>query len=293
MNAFGFFLRRLAWQFGIRRERARWSALTRETHLLAEAQDLLGKLAWPATENLEGLSGEYWQMRDLDMQQTEMRKQSDALAAAKEEAENRLYAIEEKFEESIGDIRQRKSTLMDKAVEVLEDVEQIKTRDGETRRRFNSMKAKLEVLKKQGDEYAGEIEKTRDLLASLKAEHSANLAEIAEREAEVQKIEQEVAAIDQEISDRRSALREETASLVAEISRMSKQIAELSAKIGAIDNRKNEISFQIGKYLSNHMNNGDPGARAVMARFRPIAARIRYLQRSIQYNQRLARRAKR
>ena len=36
---------------------------------LAEAQDLLGKLAWPASASVERLSGEYWQLTDLDVQQ--------------------------------------------------------------------------------------------------------------------------------------------------------------------------------------------------------------------------------
>ena len=46
MNAIGFFIGRFAWQLGLRMERARWNSVTRETQLLAETQDLLGRLAW-------------------------------------------------------------------------------------------------------------------------------------------------------------------------------------------------------------------------------------------------------
>ncbi len=98
MNAIGFFLGRFAWQLGLRRERARWNAVTRETQQLAEAQDLLGKLAWPATESIERLSGDYWQLTDLQTQQQQLRAQSDQLTTENETAQDRLYAIEDQVD---------------------------------------------------------------------------------------------------------------------------------------------------------------------------------------------------
>lgn len=294
MNAIGFFLGRFAWQLGLRRERARWNAVTRETQQLAEAQDLLGKLAWPATESIERLSGDYWQLTDLQSQQQQLRAQSDQLTTENETAQDRLYSIEDQVENDVDALRKGKAELMSKAVGLMDEVEEIKDRDSETRRRFTSLKGKLEVLKKQieGD-FSAEIERTRLSLAELKDEHTRDLAAIASLEESVQRLELTVQGIDAEISGLRERHKAQTADLVLEIGRRSKQIAEISARLGSFESQKNEFSFQIGQYLSSQIDNPDPAVRKVLSRFGPLVGRIRYLKRSIQYNQRLARRASR
>ena len=293
MNAFGFFTRRLLWQFGIRQERQRWSTVTRETQFLAEAQDLLGKLAWPLCDDIEDLSGEYWQILDLDKRQQEMRDLSEQLTTDNEAAQDKLYEIEDRYDHQVQSILSRKRELMEKAVEIMNDVEEIKNRDGDTRRKFGSLKAKMEVLKKQDGDYAAEIEKTRGTLVKLKDSHARDLAEITGRESEVEKLEQAVQRIDDEVSSRRDALRAETAELVSEIGKRSKQIAELSAKIGSIDTQKGDLTFQIGQYLSNAIDHKEPGVQKPLNAYRPIVTKIKNLRVSIQYNQRLARRISR
>lgn len=293
MNALGFFVRRLAWQFGIKQERNRWSAVTRETQLLAEAQDLLGKLAWPLCDDIEDLSGEYWQILDLDKKQQDMRELSEHLTAENEVAQDKLYEIEDRYDHQVQSILSRKRELMEKAVEIMNDVEEIKGRDSDTRRKFGSLKAKLEVLKRQDGDYGAEIEKTRQTLVKLKEEHTRDLAEITGRETEVEKLEQAVQRIDEEVSARREQLKTETTELVSEIGRRSKQIAELSAKIGSIDTQKGDLSFQIGQYLSNAIDGREPGIQKALNPYRPIVAKIKSLRASIQYNQRLARRVSR
>ena len=290
MNALGFFMRRLAWQFGIKQERARWSAVTRETQLLAEAQDLLGKLAWTRMENVEEMSGEYWQLSDLDERQKAMRLDSERLTTENEAAQERLYAIEDRADEEAAGIQSRKKELMQKAMEVMDEVEAIKERDADTRRRFASLKAKLEVLKKREGDYSAEIDKTRAALVRLKEEHTKDLEEIAGREAEVERLEQAVQEIDAEVARCREKLKSETTELVAEIGKRSKQIAELSARIGAVDTQKGELSFMIGQFLSKNLDSRDPAIQEVLRPFRPIVAKIKALKSSIQYNQRLARR---
>ena len=294
MNALGFFIGRLAWQLGVTRERARWNAVTRETQQLAETQDLLGKLAWPASAPVERLSGEYWQITDLHQQQQALRAQSEQLTAENDQAQDRLYVIEDAVEDEIDIVRKRKSDLMSKAVAIMDEVEVIKERDSETRRRFTSLKGKLEVLKKQEEgDFSEEIEKTRHSLATLKDEHTQDLAAIASLEADVQRLELSVQGIDAEIAGLRERHKAETADLVQEIGKRSKLIAELSARVGAFEANKNELSFQIGQDLSNQIDLPEPAVRQVLSRYSPLVKRIKYLRRSIQYNQRLARRASR
>lgn len=290
MNVAGFFMRRLLWQFGIKQERHRWSAVTRETQLLAEAQDLLGKLAWSLCDGIDDLSGEYWLILDLDKRQSDMRDESDRTASENKAAQERLYAIEEKYYQQVQGILNRKKELMEKAAEIMNGADDIRERDSNTRRKFGSLKAKLEVLKRQDGDFAAEIDKTRQSLVALKESHAIDLAEITRREAEVEKLEQAVQFIDEEVSGRRDALKAETNDIVTEIGRRSKYIAELSAKIGSIDNQKGEYCFMVGQYLSNAIGGLDPGAQKALAAYRSIVAKIKTLRTSIQYNQRLARR---
>ena len=294
MNALGFFIGRFAWQLGITLERARWNAVTRETQQLAETQDLLGKLAWPATSSVERLSGEFWQITDLHQQQQELRSASGQLTSENDIAQDRLFSLEDSVEDEIDLIRKRKAELMSKAVGIIDEVDEIKDRDSETRRRFTSLKGKLEVLKKQeGIGFADEIDKTRQNLAELKEEHSRDLQAIAGLEAGVQRLELAVQGIDAEIAGLRERHKSDTADLVQEIGRRSKQIAELSARVGALEANKNEFSFQIGQYLSNQIDAPDPGVKQVLSRYGLLVKRIKHLRRSIQFNQRLARRASR
>lgn len=293
MNAFGFFLGRFAWQLGLSMERARWNAVTRETQQLAETQDLLGKLAWPGTEGIERLSGEFWQIMDLHRQQEDLRATSEALVVENEAAQERLYQSEDHVDDTVDALRKKKTDLMDQAVAIMDQVEEIKSRDAETRRRFTSLKGKLEVLKKQEGDFTAEIERTRQSLAELKAGHSGDLEAIGTLEAQVHALEASVQEMDAKITAARDAHKAQTSGLVLEIGKRSKQIADISAKIGALESQKNEFSFQIGQYLSNQIENPEPEVRKVLSRFGPLVSRIRYLRRSIQYNQRLARRANR
>lgn len=293
MNALGFFFGRFAWQLGVRMERARWNAVTRETQQLAETQDLLGKLAWPGTATIERLSGEFWQITDLHRQQEELRAQSDRLVIENETSQDRLYGIEDAVEDEIDALRKRKADLMSKAVGIMDQVDEIKDRDTETRRRFTSLKGKLDVLKKQEGNFEEELGRTRQSLAELKEEHTRDLASIATLEEEVQRLELTVQGVDAEIAGLRERHKTQTADLVLEIGKRSKQIAEISARVGSLESQKNEFSFQIGQYLSNQIDAPDPEVRKVLSRFGPLTSRITYLRRSIQYNQRLARRASR
>lgn len=293
MNAFGFFLRRLAWQFGVRGERKRWNSVTKETQILSEAQDLLGRLAWRDTDKIDDLTGEYWQIKDLDNQQAKMRAQSEQLLGKIEELKEQLDGIEDKYEGAIEELRHGKDTVMQEAEVFTEEMEAIREEDEATKDRFNSLKNKLEVLKRQeGVDLSDEIQKTRTVLNQLKQEHENNVQEVEKLEQQVRKIEERVQGVDGEIAKRREEMKAESSDLVSEIGKLSKQVAEISAKISLLENSKAELSFKVGTYLSNHVGTRDKSVQQVLKGYRPIVGKISSLKKSIQYNQRLARRTR-
>ncbi len=292
MNSFGFFLHRLAWQFGIRRERARWGSVTRETQFLSEAQDLLGRLAWKQTAQLDALTGEFWQLKDLDSQQEKLRQQSEQMLQKIDDLKEKLNGIEDNYEEQIDDLREHKAEVMEVAAKIAAEMEEIREDDAETRGRFGSLKMKLDVLKRQeGVDLSAEIEKTRVALQELKNQHEANKVIIASKEAEVHNVESSVQGVDGQIAQKRSEMKDESGDLVTEIGQLSKSVAETSAKIGTLETAKSELSFKVGVYLSDHADSKDPAIRKALSGFRPLVSKILALRKSISYNQRLARRS--
>jgi chromosome segregation ATPase len=292
MNALGFFLHRLAWQFGIRNERNRWNAVTRETQTLSEAQDILGRLCWPETGEIDELTGEYWQIRDKHDSQAKLRGESDALQDRLDQLQEDLEGIESRYDGMVAELLSKKDAIMDRAAVMNEAVDEIRDQDIATRSRFSSLKNKLDVLKKQEDASLDEeIEKTRLALVELKSAHEESKKLIEEKELEVKAVEESVGSVEQEIASKREQMKAETESLVAEIGRGSKSVAEYSARIGALENAKTELSFRIGQFLSQNLDSENPEIRKVLGNHRSIISKIIYLKRSIQYNTRLARRA--
>ena len=100
-------------------------------------------------------------------------------------------------------------------------------------------------------------------------------------------VEEEVERIEQEIDTIKQEMARETAGVRTEIGRLSKQVAEVSAKIGALQNLKNDLSYEVGQYLSQNAYSRSPEVRLVLKRHRAIISKILYFRRSIDYHARL------
>jgi chromosome segregation ATPase len=291
MNSFGFFVRRIAGYFGIRRERQRWAAINRETQILKEAEDLLGRLAWPDVRDIDDLSGEYWQILDLDQQQERLREETQITDARNEELRDRLHELEQEAADRLQSLRERKSKRMEHALGLMREIEQLKDWKEETKKKFQTLKAKIEVMKRHG-EGADQttVDKTQMRMAELKERFAGDLEDITARTDEIERIEREVEELDRQIVEGKAAIKRDTAELNSEVGQLSKRIAELSAKIGALENTKSDFHFQVGHYLSDGFEAGDASLLPVLRKHRPLVSRIAYFRRSIAFNQRLTRR---
>ena len=63
-----YLLWRLAQTFGIAMRQRHATNAAAEMHLLREAEEVLGRLAWEDAEQIEELSVEYWSLRKLSKQ---------------------------------------------------------------------------------------------------------------------------------------------------------------------------------------------------------------------------------
>lgn len=296
MNSFGFLFHRLSLRLGMCSERHRWAAINRETQILNEAEDLLGRLAWPDVKDVDELSGEYWQIRDLEQQQQALREQSQHADERNEELKDQLHALQQTAENRFQSLRERKSKHMEEALGLMHEIEQLKQWKEETKKKFLNLKSKIELMKRLGhadDQISGEVAKTESAMMKLKDEFSGDLGDIQSKSAQIEAIEKEVAAIEQELTDGKARLKADTVELNAEIGRLSKQIADLSAKIGALENTKSDFYYTVGHHLSDNIDIRDPHTGPVLRKHRQLISRILFYRRSIAYNQRLTRLGKR
>jgi chromosome segregation ATPase len=293
MNSFGFFLRRIAWQFGFKRERQRWGAVNRETQILSEAEDLLGRLAWRDVKEIDELSGEYWQILDIDEQQEKLRQETRETDARCEALKAQLEEIQGREDQKVLELKEQKAKRMDEALALMREIEELKEWKEVTKRKFVTLKAKLKVIRKHEGEEIDlhvEIEKTKAAMAKLKQDFATDLGSIQSKTETVEAIEKKVDEIEKEVVASKTKVKADTADLANEVSRLSKQIAELSAKIGHLENTKADFFYQIGHFLSNNIDNRDRTIRATLRKHRQLVSRIAYFRRSIAFNQRLARR---
>ena len=70
---------RIASRLGYSRKMLRLSHITSESHLLKEAETLLGEAIWRETENVKALSVEYWNLKKLVKDQNTISKEFDQL----------------------------------------------------------------------------------------------------------------------------------------------------------------------------------------------------------------------
>jgi len=296
MNALGYYFHRLRARLGFHSERHRWAAINRETQILSEAEDLLGRLAWQDVKEVDDLSGEYWQIRDLDQQQQALREQSQQADERNESLRDKLHEMEHASSERLQSLRERKSKRMEEALILMRDIEELKDWKEETKKKFSNLKSKIELMKRLGqndDQISGEVDKTESAMAKLKEEFSGDLSDITAKTEQIEALEKEVADLDQALVSGKTGIKQETAELNAEIGRLSKQIADLSAKIGSLENTKSGFYFTVGHYLSDQIDSRDPEITGVLRKHRQLISRILYYRRSIAYNQRLTRIGKR
>ena len=101
MNATGYIVRRILWQFGIKRAKKRWEVANKELQILKEAEDLLGRVAWREANEIEELTGEFWQLKNIEGQEQQMNEEIEQLRDESEGLEDQIFDITDSVHEEI------------------------------------------------------------------------------------------------------------------------------------------------------------------------------------------------
>jgi predicted nuclease with TOPRIM domain len=291
MNAFQFQLRRLARYFGIRREKQRLASLSRESQFLHEAVDLLGRAAWQDASAIDDLAVEFWQIRDLEKQQLELRTTMETIRGRNAELEARRAEIEGSFNAELEKLKELKIDRMSRALELMKANDAQKVELEHVKRRFAGLKLRLKALEEDpmADAGGNTVSATAHTMEDLKAEYGRVQAGIEARTAELHALEQGTSEVDSQLEAKREELKRASAEIISQLGKSSKELADLAAKVGSLQNSKNALANRIGVYLSRNIDNPSKEIRSVLSKHRELASKIRHFRQSIAYYQRLVR----
>lgn len=290
MNAFGYTVRRFFRTFGIIHSHGVRTQLSKEKQIVSEAEDLLGRLAWRDTQNIQELAGQYWKMTDYERQQERLRTEGETLAVENDKARDTLEEIEDHFGAQMGKLKEEKRVLMEKAIDIMRAIDEIRDAAEYREGIFNGLEMKVKVLQEDdanGGIYAEEVSKTLTAMEQIQVQLDRDEQMIEKRSEQLRAVEQEVEKFEEEIDRIKQEVARETANIRTEIGRLSKRVAEVSAKIGALQNLKNDLSYEVGQFLSQNAYSRSPEVRSVLKKHRAIISKILYFRRSIDYHARL------
>ena len=252
MTTSRYLLARIAMAFGITRRQIRMADAAAETHLLREAEQILGERIWEKVEDVEELGIEYWNLRRLfserDRLLKELKKSESILSGAHEQRASLLN------EKSSGqeDLEEERLKLISNLEEFARERDAIVARAREVRRVYEGLKTKLEVLAEENREDAGVVRQTKERMNDLRG----SFEELkAERDAVADRIKQfddKLDSVDGRLEGERKKHREEASEAFQQIGDANRAISEIKAELGLIETRMHQLFAEIGRHVSRN-----------------------------------------
>lgn len=287
MNTFGYIVRRMARSFGFKNERERLVAARRETTLLCEAESLLGQLTWEHTENIEDLSEEYWQIKEIDSKQKKLHDEITECEKENAKLHEAHARLEEEIEREINELSRKKSEKMQEALKLMHQAEEMRDVAEQTKKKFSGIKTKYKVLAGEGGNKE-QLDSVVTELRKLKETYVIDKQHVAEITARIQHLEADAAKVVEEIERCRTDARKRLTTMMSEVGKSSSMVAKLSANIGALNRTKKDLIYRVGAFLGINADSKSPEIRKVISKGRGLISRISTLRRSIAFNRLLA-----
>lgn len=256
-----------------------------ELHLLREAEEILGRLAWRNSESIEDISVEYWNLRKLDKEYNELSDEISAASGVLQQSHDERAGLMEKVALSTQDLVAERQTLVEKSERLNAEREMVLSDARAVKRRHDGLRAKLEVLTEE-QRGADQIQSTNQELDALKErfkELRIRRDELATRVAEIDSATED---LDQRIEVRRKDMRQEALGSVQNIGKANRSISTTRAELGNVENEMIALYNEVGRHLFAHAE--DAGTKDVLRPHRNLIGQMRALRQSINLNNKLA-----
>jgi chromosome segregation ATPase len=292
MTSSRYYIARFGQAFGYYRRNQRMADAASETHLLRDADAHLGLAVWQNVEVIEELAVEYWNLRKLSKQRSELHEKlvlcETRLEVAHEERASVINTTPEIHQELL-DQRTLLLTELEQLAQVRDD---IVTEAREIRRRHDGLKMKLEVLSKEATAVGPtgqplDIAEAKIRLDELKAKFAKLKSQRIHIGEEIIAGDARVDAVDRQLSEKKVSRRADASESFQVIGEGNKEIAQLRAEIGSIDQQMRQLYTEVGRYISRHAVANPSCAKAAASELRLVEV-MRALRHSIALNHRLA-----
>lgn len=288
-----YLIARIALAFGYVRKTHRLSEAAAESHLLREAETYLGMSVWEHVEPIDAVSVEYWNLRKLIKERTEVnRKVAECRQRLDQSHEERAALLNGTPEQNVA--------LMEERAERMEQLENLaRQRDNlvaearEVRRLYMGTKTKLEVIKEERGvkplrvEDLTEIENITARLAEIRKQFDELKQKRTEMGVKIEEGERLLDEVDEKIAALRQERRERAAEAFQVIGDMNKELSQLRAEAGVIEVRMRQLFSDIGRHVSLHAGS-DPKCEEAAHKQQALVAIMKALRKSVYLNQKLA-----
>lgn len=279
---------RIASRLGYSRKMLRLSHITSESHLLKEAETLLGEAIWRETENVKALSVEYWNLKKLVKDQNTISKEIDQL----QEKINETYEFRTEswktVNESIQDLADKRKKLLDDLYALTRNRDYLVVKARKIRRHYQGLKTKQEVLRKEGDQIP-EIVSTSTRMLEIRAFFEKLREERAKIGEGIAGVNAAIKEIDRLMNERKKVGQSKVAENWESVGDASQQISVRRTELNSIQLQMRQLYAETGRYISinSHKN---PECKKASRDQRGLISVMAALRKSIQYNMKLAER---
>ena len=281
-----YLLWRIAQTFGIAMRQRHATRAAAEMHLLREAEEILGRLAWEDAETIEDLSVEYWSLRKLSKQYDELSGRIDSANVNLQKSHHQREELLGAVVDSTKDLVAERNKLVETNERLNVERETVLAEARTVKRRHSGIKAKLEVLVGEGSQASSEVDASKKELLALKRTFKGLRDRRDEVSVKISNIESELKELETRIESRRSEMRDEALGNYQNIGKANRDISNDRAELGSLENEMIALYSEIGRYILAHRR--DPNVSSVAAKHRSLTNQMSALRVSINLNNRLS-----
>ncbi|MFC7338490.1 hypothetical protein ACFQY0_14945 [Haloferula chungangensis] len=287
MTTTRYLFARVAQAFGIQLRQRRMAEAASESHLLREAEQILGERIWENVEGVEELGVEYWNLRRLSSERDRLLKKLKEFEEVLTEAHDQRASVLGEKTTAQTQLEEQRQKLVIELEGLARERDKIVNKARDIRRLYDGLKTKLEVLKEESREDADVLERTQLRMTDLRKQFEDLKEERDKIAEEIGRRDSGFAEIDKKLEVERNRHREEASVAFQQIGDANRAISEFKAELGLIDTRMKQLFGEIGRHISHHAAH-NPQCRSASQNQRAMIEVMSQLRKSISLNHKLS-----
>ena len=282
MTSIGFAVRKLLKSIGLCNRQNHDIIASRLVYLLSEQEESLGYNSWENTNEIVQLSKKYWELKELFHDQENLEAEARDIGDRNDLLNHEAKALTAESESSIIDLTNTKNSLIQKSIELNNEIKSQETNSETTKNEFIAMSKNL---KGSGKESANSD--TQNNIEILKDKYTQGRQKIGKLKLQIKENDQKVERAEKKLKDLKLNSRDQISVAMNKVSKSAKLVADYSAKIGAIESARKEIYLEIGSFLSTNENSNNPQITEILDKNKLILDKIKGLKKSIKFHRSL------